>query len=536
MDIIKTFLLDETDHQVNILVKGHEILFQANQIAKILDLKNIRESIKNYNNEERVVIKSDDSNGISQNTIFLTKIGVYKLLFRSNKKEAEFFRKWVFNVLDTIEKTGKYELQNEIDKIKEENLFKMVNDTELLKKKYDEDLKLQTHFMFMNSFNNKNIAYFMKIKDIDDKLLFKIGSTQDIQTRGRGLKSRFGCDVSFFKVFECDNYDGFENFLINHLDIKRHLFSDNTVYGINNSNEVFLMNEEQLNKTITIANRNLSLFMNATKKKTIRTTIGELRDDIQNLKEIISNKDKKIENNNQIEEKEKNDDETDEINYENNRGICTVTGSKIQRYSIDGKELLETYKSLVYVLRDGKLEQSSRKGIFDAANNNTNYHNFRWALLDRNLPDDTVQKLGETVIVKTIRNGFVCEINNDKTEILKVYSTQKEIAKEKGFKSGGQVSTLIKNEKPYNNNYFICWTDCADEMQQKYLINNTLPEKDTNKPNQVKIQKLDPETKELLHTYLSITEVTTKYKLTRRTLISAINGNIIKREFYWKYA
>jgi hypothetical protein len=81
----------------------------------------------------------------------------------------------------------------------------------------------------------------------------------------------------------------------------------------------------------------------------------------------------------------------------------------------------------------------------------------------------------------------------------------------------------------------MCWSDCSDELQQNYLEHNELPEEDSNKPHQIRILKLEPETNEVLHRYNSITEVTIKYKMTARTLKSAINGDLVQRNFKWKY-
>lgn len=57
-------------------------------------------------NKDNLVIPTSGKN-------FLTESGVYKLIFKSRKKEAEKFADWVTDeVLSTIRKTGKYEFQN----------------------------------------------------------------------------------------------------------------------------------------------------------------------------------------------------------------------------------------------------------------------------------------------------------------------------------------------------------------------------------------------------------------------------------------
>ena len=46
-------------------------LFQANQIGKLLDIKNIRDAIKDYDKDERVVVQNYSLGG-EQQTTFLT--------------------------------------------------------------------------------------------------------------------------------------------------------------------------------------------------------------------------------------------------------------------------------------------------------------------------------------------------------------------------------------------------------------------------------------------------------------------------------
>ena len=335
------------------------------------------------------------------------------------------------------------------------------------------------------------------------------------------------------KVFELDNYENFEKFLLNHIDIKKYIYANNSTYGINNSREVFLMTNEEIEKAINIANRNLASFNGneIIPKKSMRKSIDELRNEFKNelssIKDILQNKE---------EIKEAVEDKEEEIKYESKRGICTELGVKIQRYSPDGKELLETYKSTIYAMRDPKIQKTSRNGITDAINRKSIYVGYRWAFLEREQPDDTIQDIGESAIIRTIKLGHICELNAEKNEIINVYSSQKDLAAEKNQKSSSWISTVIKQQKLYHGSYYLNWSDCSDELQSKYLENNELPELNNKKPHQIKINRLDPNTKEVLHTYSTLSEVTTKYKMTRRTLYSAINGDLVKREFKWNFA
>ncbi len=553
MDILKAFVLNGKDYDINILWKDNEPLFRADEIAKIIGILDVHTSIRNFDSDEKVR-HFVPTRGGEQEMLFLTEDGVYRLLMRSNKPNARPFQKWVSNILKTIRKTGEYKISDEIEKFKEEKnnenkLFideknKEIEALRLLNIKYQEDSLESNHKTLVDSFNSASVIYFGKIANMDDnKQLIKIGYTLDIKDRERGLRSKYG-SIQFFKVFKCEKYKDFEGFLLNHEYIKKYLHTE-PYNGIKNSIELFLMNDEQINKAVNVANRSVSQFNTTPNKnrKTVKTTItdlkGDLKVDLENIKgdiqNIVSYLQKKTDNipdnKNIIIDKTK--DENIVVEYPNQRGICTISGSKIQRYSRDGKELIETYRSLVDVLRDSKIEKPSRTGIFDSAKNNTVYKNYRWALLERDLDDNTNQKLEESVELKTIKKGFVAELNKEKNKITKVYSNQKKLTEEKGYKSTSWISTIISRQQILNDHYYLCWSDCSDELQEEYFKNNELPEELNISPHQIRISRLDPNTNEVLHNYSTVTEVTTKYKMTRRTLYSAISGKLIKRDFKW---
>jgi prophage antirepressor-like protein len=57
-----------------------EYYFKATDIAKVLCISQIRSSIQNFDDDEKVVRKVDDLRGVAQDTSFLTSRGVYRLL------------------------------------------------------------------------------------------------------------------------------------------------------------------------------------------------------------------------------------------------------------------------------------------------------------------------------------------------------------------------------------------------------------------------------------------------------------------------
>ena len=91
------------------------ILFNPKHVAKCLDIKNVNDNISRMNSKQVIKLKNSDIgktdirklNNAGEN--FLTESGVYKLIFKSKKENAERFQDWVTDeVLPTIRKTGGY--------------------------------------------------------------------------------------------------------------------------------------------------------------------------------------------------------------------------------------------------------------------------------------------------------------------------------------------------------------------------------------------------------------------------------------------
>ena len=94
-----------------------KVLFNPRHVGECLNLTDsaVRKSIANMNNKQVVKLKNLDVKDVPIRKLnnagenFLTESGVYKLIFKSDKKEAEKFQDWVTDeVLPKIRKTGGY--------------------------------------------------------------------------------------------------------------------------------------------------------------------------------------------------------------------------------------------------------------------------------------------------------------------------------------------------------------------------------------------------------------------------------------------
>ncbi|OCG58700.1 BRO-N domain-containing protein [Gilliamella sp. GillExp13] len=96
--------------QVRIQLLNNEPLFCLTDVIKILNIKNANAS--RFNMSEAGIHKMYiRSGGQNREVTFINEPNLYRVIFRSNKKEAIDFQNWVFEeVLPTIRKTGSYSL------------------------------------------------------------------------------------------------------------------------------------------------------------------------------------------------------------------------------------------------------------------------------------------------------------------------------------------------------------------------------------------------------------------------------------------
>ena len=120
MEIIKAF--NSNQLHTNITIKGthNDPLFRASDIGEILELSNIRKTIQDFDNTEKVTVTSGDGTSGNPNITFLTESGLYNVLCISKKPIAKKFRKWIFEVIKEIRLTGEYKLNKENEELKQQ--------------------------------------------------------------------------------------------------------------------------------------------------------------------------------------------------------------------------------------------------------------------------------------------------------------------------------------------------------------------------------------------------------------------------------
>ncbi len=102
-------VFDFEDTVVRSLVIDNEPWFVGKDICSCLGIANNRDALATLDADELRVDISDTSVG-KRHMAFINECGLYHLIFRSRKPQAQRFRRWVTHeVLPSIRKTGQYQ-------------------------------------------------------------------------------------------------------------------------------------------------------------------------------------------------------------------------------------------------------------------------------------------------------------------------------------------------------------------------------------------------------------------------------------------
>lgn len=119
-------ILEFEKEQIECIMLNDKPLFNPYDIGKCLGLKNttIRDHLSEMDEEERILLTNSNvgSNNIrklaNRGELFLKEPGLYQLIFKSRKPEAQRFVKWVTkDVLPQLRKTGSYEIENKNNRL-----------------------------------------------------------------------------------------------------------------------------------------------------------------------------------------------------------------------------------------------------------------------------------------------------------------------------------------------------------------------------------------------------------------------------------
>jgi prophage antirepressor-like protein len=537
MEIVKAFTDNNLHAEITIRGTYAEPLFKANDVGEVLDMVNVRATINNFNDTEKVINTIETSTGPKQ-VSFLTEKGLYKILFKSRKPIAEKFQNWVCEVIKEIRLNGVYDLQKQIEKQMEEKIV--------------EHKELENERVLLNKFANiGSIIYIIKVKTFDDgTYIIKIGeSRRGIQSRYTEHKKNYD-ECLLLDCFQVDKSKDFE-YMLHHNNIIR----PNKVKNLENherENELFLIgqnltyqmvlkiiddNINNYNYTIRELLSENELLENKLLKSNQNNPVANIDNELlteligriisleNTVKILIENKSIKnevIENNSIEPSLEKK--ETKLVTGFGEQ--MPHLGPRLQKINPESLQLIKVYECVTEAMNEDKTIK--RPSINKAINENTIYRGFRWLLVERNLDPNIIHSIEPTRQIQTQKLGYVAKLNIDKTEILNVYLDRKTAALSNGYKTPSALDNPVKNQTSANNYYYMLYEKCSEELVEKF-------EEKYSKPLLYKdgVGQYN-ENNELINEYKCKYDCIKELKISDKTLRKALENNTLYNGYYYR--
>ena len=524
---------------VSVHWENEEPYVKAVDVGKLLGIQNIWQTISNFSEEYKTSLTI---RGGTQEATFLTELGLYKVLFISRKPIAETFQDWLANVIKTIRKTGKYELE-----LMKEN---MKNEEKSFKERIDMALKHESHKIklieyrvkhdtLLDRYRDRPVVYFAYVTlPYAEKFNIKIGSTTDLESL---TNERHDENFYLFNVVETVLNERFEHFLHQHPKIKPFKNRDFP-------SETFTVDMKTCKTFVEIAKRNLEKFYETSAFSTSSVTatasahlaaqsliIEELKSSIVKIENKIENENKTIRTEKELAEKV-----TKPVKYaidikEDARRVTVNRGNKIQIYDPATQKLVHTFNCLMSCTRDNEFFHSCSKPMIKRSlETHQVYKGYVWMDLDRDKADDFVQPFPTDTVhhTKTIKIGYLAMLSLDKTKIVNVYPDHKSAALDRNLKSNAAISKALTKGTQSRGHYFQMWDDCDPELKREYLENHQLPEK-AKRVNGIVIQQVMPATHEVVKTFVCVEDVLRDFQMSRDTLNKAIDGGYVWKGYRW---
>ena len=484
MDIVKAF--NSNDLHTEIIIKGdvQNPLFRASDIGLVLDMGNIRTTINDFNETEKVVHSMDTPGGL-QNVTFLTEKGLYKVLFKSRKPIAEKFQNWVCEVIKELRLKGTYDLKQQLEKAKEEILLVEDKKNKEMEEKLASQQILEKEKVLLKEYSNSgSLVYIIKVKSFSDgEYIVKIGhSTKGIYDRYNEHKGKYD-ECLLLNCFPVNKSNDFENFLHNHEDIRQNKVND--LQGHEHEKELFLIGKNLTYQIVLkIINNNIQNY---------NYTVSELlkENELLNCK-LQSNQTNNLENDNKILKdllkmvnmlnlkidklEQSNKAILDQLNTSKTKIVTGFNqhnphlGPRLQKIHPETLHLVKIYETVTETMNENK--DIKRPSINKAIQENTIYCGFRWLLVERNLDPNIIHNIEPTKPTRSQNLGYIAKLNTDKSEIINVYLDRKTAANHNGYSSSSGLDNVVKNFTLSKGYYYLLYDSCNDELKEKFIIKN----------------------------------------------------------------
>lgn len=444
--------------------------------------------------------KIDSRGGHNKETIMLT-VKTFKLFcIKADTKRAneihEYFIKLEEMLYQVVQEESN-ELKLQLEQVKTENIQNTIiikSNTILIetnKKDFDKKISREREQFLMREFGTiEAMIYIIKVKTFENgEYIIKIGeSRRGIQARYNEHRTKYGSDILLLDCFAVKRSKDLEFYIHNHADVRIYQVFD--LDGHENEKELFRIgNGLSYSTLLQIVNTNIKRFNEHTNdenemlkrenemlKSLITRQLAIYSETSENTIEPPPIENKVIqEMAKQIQKLEQTNKEIlDKLNASQtktttnfNQSLITL-GPRLQKINPETLTLNKVYESIAECLKEYNFTVK-RPSIVKSIEDNTVYHGYRWAFVDRNADPSTIVNLEPTKETKIQNLGYIAKLNQDKTEIINVYLDRKTAAISNGYRTSASLDVPVKKETITNGHYYMLYDDCSDALQSKFI-------------------------------------------------------------------
>jgi len=212
---IQRFTNSEMGVSVQVVMLDGEPWFVAKDVCDVLGIRNARDAVSKLDNDEKNTVGITDGIRGNPDRVIVSESGLYHLVFKSRKKSAIKFRRWVTGeVLPSIRKHGLYATENTVENILNDpdtfidllqSLKKERAEKAALMKQREKDLpKIEFSEAVMGSKDAISIGEVAKVlnfQDIGRNTLFSILREKDVLMSNNQPYQTF-VDRGYFRCIE----------------------------------------------------------------------------------------------------------------------------------------------------------------------------------------------------------------------------------------------------------------------------------------------------------------------------------------------
>ena len=145
-----------------------------------------------------------------------------------------------------------------------------------------------------------------------------------------------------------------------------------------------------------------------------------------------------------------------------NEPLVTL-GPRLQKINPDTMQIIRVYESASEAMKEN--HDIKRPSLNKAVVENTVYHGYRWAFVDRELDANVIHNLPPTKKTKQQNLGYIAQLNESKTEIRNVYIDRKTAAHFNGYESASALDNPVKQFTLAKGFYYKLYDQCDEALQ-----------------------------------------------------------------------